>query len=108
MAISSYQFSPLFLLGFLVPLLVNVGLESLDEGAGILRVQHSHQVVNVAGREAQCLDLGQFRVAGDVGDAVPEIGERVVDGLGSPPLLLVRASDQDRSTATSYSNSTPQ
>ena len=98
--VSSYQFSSLLLLRLLVPLLVDVGLEALHERAGVLRVQHRHQVVDVARRQPQGLDLGQLRVAWNIGNTIPEIGECVVDGLGSPALLLVGTSDEDGSSSS--------
>ena len=68
---------------------MDVCLKSFHKGAGVFRVQHRHQVVDVARGQAQRLDLGQLRVARHIGNAVAEVGKGVVDGLGSPALLFV-------------------
>ncbi len=88
----SYQFSPLLLLRFFLPLLVDVGLElGQGDGAdvGVLGVEQLHQVIDVGGRQPQRLDLGQLGVAGNVGYAISEGREGVVDRLGAPALLLI-------------------
>ena len=106
----AYQLLPLLLLRFLVPLLVNVRLETLGPTVWIVALQHVYQVVDVRRRQTQRFDLklraleclhnnadvylAQFCVAGDIGDAVPERGEGRVDRLRSPPLLLVRPHPQ--------------
>ena len=89
----TYQFSPFLVLGLLLPLLVDVGLEAVDGVApdDVLRVEHLHQVVDVQRGQPQRLDLGQLGVARHVRDAVPQRGERVVDRLRPPSLLLVAA-----------------
>ena len=55
---------------------------------------HLHEVVNVGRGKPQRLDLGQLCVARDVRDAVAQRRERIVDGLGSTPLLLVASSPE--------------
>ena len=55
----------------------------------VFGVEHLHEVVDVGGGQPQRLDLGELGVARDVGDAVAQRRKRVVDGLGSTPLLLV-------------------
>ena len=39
--------------------------------------------------QSECFDLGEFGVSWNIGDAVAQLGERVVDGHGPPTLLLV-------------------
>ena len=99
----AYQFSPLFFLRLLIPLFVDVRLESLDKWARVLRVQHGHQVVDIAGGKTQGLDLGQLCVTRHVRNAISEVGKGIVDRLSSPPLFLVRASDEDRSSSVGKS-----
>ena len=91
-----YQFPSLLLFRFLVPFLVDVSLEPFDEGPWVvLRVEQLEEVIDVGSGQPQGLDLGELRVAGDVGDAVPEVGEGVVDRLGASPLLLVGPGDHN-------------
>ena len=55
--ICAYQLLSLLLLRFLVPLLVNVGLEALGPAVGVVALQHVDQVVDVGGRQPQRFDL---------------------------------------------------
>ena len=54
---SAHQLFSLLLLCFLVPLLVNVGLEALGPAVGIVALQNVYQVVDVRGRQPQRFDL---------------------------------------------------
>ena len=55
--ICAYQLLSLLLLRFLVPLLVNVGLEALGPAVGVVALQHVDQVVDVGGCQPQRFDL---------------------------------------------------
>ena len=68
---------------------MNVRLEALGGHARVVRLEYIEKVVDVAGGQAQRLDLGQLRITRHVGDAVAQRGERGIDGLGAPALLLV-------------------
>ena len=57
----------------------------------VVLAEHVHQVGDVAGGEAQRLDLGQLRVARNVRDAAAQRRERRVDAVRPPSLLAVRA-----------------
>jgi len=84
------QFFSFLLLRLLVPLLVDVRLEAFRPTVRVVALQDVDQVVDVRGRQSQGFDLAQFRVAGDIGDAISERGEGGVDRLSPPSLLLVR------------------
>ena len=58
-------------------------------GCRVFRVEHLHEVIDVGGGQPEGLDLGQLGVARNVGNAIPQGGEGIVDRLGSSPLLLV-------------------
>lgn len=58
-----------------------VGLEAV---AAVVTLQHAHQVADVGGRQPQRLDFAELRVRGNVGNAVPQVRERVVDTLRPP------------------------
>lgn len=58
-----------------------VGLEAV---AAVVTLQHTHQVADVGGRQPQRLDFAELRVRGNVGNAVPQVRERVVDTLRPP------------------------
>ncbi len=51
----------------------------------------THKVVDVGRGQPERLDLAELGVAGDVGNAVPQVGESVVDGLRPSAFLLVAA-----------------
>ena len=62
------------------------------EGLGLLAlvaVEDRHQISNVTRGQPQRLDLGQFSVGWHVGNAVPQVGEGVVDALRASSLLLI-------------------
>lgn len=58
-----------------------VGLEAVS---AVVTLQHAHQVADVGGRQPQRLDFAELRVRGNVGNAVPQVRERVVDTLRPP------------------------
>lgn len=79
-------FLPLFL--FHVGLL-DLRLEGLRLAVLVILGQQIHEVGDVAGGQAQCLDFGEFGVGRHVGDALPQLGEGAVDALSPAPLLAV-------------------
>lgn len=58
-----------------------VGLEAV---AAVVTLQHAHQVADVGGRQPQRLNFAELRVRRNVGNAVPQVRERVVDTLRPP------------------------
>lgn len=52
-------------------------------------VEHSHQILDVRGRQSQRFDLWQFRVSRHVWYAIAQIGKGIVDALCPATLLLV-------------------
>jgi len=67
----------------------------------VVFAEYVHQVGDVAGRESERFDLGQFRVGRNVWNAASERGERRVDAMRSTSFLAVGAySLLDYSTTT--------
>ena len=62
----AYQLLPLLLLRFLVPLLVNVCLETLGPTVWVVALQHVYQVVDVRRRQPQRFDLKLRALGGRV------------------------------------------
>lgn len=52
-------------------------------------VENVHKVSNITGGQAKSFDLGQLRIRGNVGNALPEFCEGAVDALSPAPLLSV-------------------
>lgn len=55
----------------------------------IVCLQDLHEIGDVRRGEAQGFDFRQLSVRGNIGDALPEVAERVVDALRTAALLLV-------------------
>ena len=67
----TYQLPSLLLLGLLVPLLVDVDLEVVDElGVVRVRVEQRHQVVDVRRRQPQRLQLVELHLVWSQWDTV--------------------------------------
>ena len=81
---------------------LEAGLVQLTLSDRVVLAENVHQVRDVAGRQAQSLDLGQLRVGRHVGNAASQRRERRVDAVCSSTFLAIGAHTLLDHTPTTY------
>jgi len=89
---------------------VDVGLEAclmeLPLCHRVVLAQNVHQVSDIAGRQTQGLDLGQFGVGRNVWDAAAQRRERRVDAVRASTLFTIRTHSLLHHSSTSWNDLT--
>ena len=66
----TYQFFSFLFIRFVIPLLVNVSLESLGSKFWIIRLENINEIVDIGGGKSESLDLAQLRVTWNIGNTI--------------------------------------
>ena len=66
----TYQFFSFLFIRFVIPLLMNVSLESLGSKFWIIRLENINEIVDIGGGKSESLDLAQLSVTWNIGNTI--------------------------------------